>query len=114
MRMSYRAAGAALLALMLGTVQAADESVAAGKELAFSRAKGNCLACHYIDGGASPGNIAPPLMAMSVRFPERAKLRAQIWDATVTNPNTIMPPFGKHRILTEREIDQIVDFIMTL
>ncbi|MEO8626840.1 MAG: hypothetical protein ABI612_01890 [Betaproteobacteria bacterium] len=27
------------------------------------------------------------------------------------NPNTVMPPFGKHQVLTEEEIDLIVDFI---
>ncbi len=85
-----------------------------GKALAFSRKKGNCLACHVIDDGDSPGNIAPPLMAMKQRYPDRAKLRAQIWDATAANPDTPMPPFGKHRILSERELDLVVDYIWSL
>ncbi len=27
------------------------------------------------------------------------------------NPQTVMPPFGKHKVLTEDEIDLIVDYI---
>ncbi|MDH5436681.1 MAG: sulfur oxidation c-type cytochrome SoxX, partial [Gammaproteobacteria bacterium] len=39
---------------------------------------------------------------------------AQIWDATVKNSESVMPPFGRHEILTEKEIDQVVEFINTL
>ncbi len=85
-----------------------------GKKTAFARKKGNCLACHAIAGGTAPGDIGPPLIAMKARFPDRAKLRAQVWDATVNNPNTRMPPFGKHKILSEKEIDAVVDFLYTL
>jgi len=51
---------------------------------------------------------------MKARFPDKAKLRAQIWDATVANPNTIMIPFGRNRVLSEEEIDQIVEYVYTL
>ena len=86
----------------------------AGKKLAFNRKKGNCLACHQIAGGSLPGNIGPPLVAMKSRFPDKAKLRAQIYDARKANPNTIMPPFGPHAILSDDEIDKVVEFISTL
>ncbi len=85
-----------------------------GKKLAFNRKKGNCLACHQIAGGNMAGNIGPPLVAMKARYPDKAKLRAQIWDATAKNPNTSMPPFGRHKILTEKEIDLITEFIYSL
>ena len=85
-----------------------------GKELAFDRMKGNCLACHNIPGGASPGNIAPALIAMQTRYPDKAALRSQIWDATVKNPESTMPPFGKHGALSEDELDAVVEFIWTL
>jgi len=49
---------------------------------------------------------------MKSRFPDRAKLRAQIWDATVNNPRTSMPPFGKNKILTEPELDLVTDYIL--
>ncbi|HID44555.1 MAG TPA: sulfur oxidation c-type cytochrome SoxX [Chromatiaceae bacterium] len=108
---------ATALALCTGLVfsaQAGAADLEAGKKIAFDRTKGNCLACHHIEGGKVAGNIAPPLLAMKSRFPDKAKLRAQIWDATVANPNSIMPPMGRHRILSEKEIDLVTDFIHSL
>jgi len=108
-------AGALVVASFPAT--AADEAgsvIAKGKEVAFDRKLGNCLACHAIDDGTLPGNIGPPLIAMKQRYPDKAKLRAQIWDATVANPNSIMIPFGRHRVLTEEQIDQVVEYIYTL
>ena len=85
-----------------------------GQELAFSRKKGNCLACHMIKGGTSPGTIAPPLIVMKSRFPDKNKLRAQIWDASKRNPETSMPLFGRYEVLSEDEINKVVDFIYSL
>ncbi len=97
------------------TVANADEkTIAEGKKIAFDRKKGNCLACHMVADGSLPGNIGPPLIAMKARFPDRAVLRAQIWDASVKNPTTFMPPFGKHKILSEDEVDKVTDFIHSL
>lgn len=97
------------------SAQEAEASAAAqGKQVAHDRRKGNCLACHAIEGGDMTGNVGPPLVAMKARFPDKARLRAQIWDSTKANPNTIMPPFGRHQILTEKEIDQIVEYMYTL
>jgi len=94
---------------------AADaETIQTGKALAFDRKKGNCLACHQISDGASPGDIGPPLIAMQGRFPDRAKLRAQVGDPRTANPDTRMPPFGAHKILSGSEIDAVVDFLLTL
>jgi len=92
----------------------ASSIVEKGKAVAFDRKKGNCLACHMTGDGTLPGNIGPPLIGMKARFPDKAKLRAQIWDATVANPDTIMIPFGRSRVLSEEEIDQIVAYIYTL
>jgi L-cysteine S-thiosulfotransferase len=88
-----------------------------GRSLAFDKKKGNCLACHAIPSepkAESPGNIGPPLANIKERYPDRAKLRAQIWDATVANPNSSMPPFGRNKILTEQEIDLVTDYIQGL
>ena len=85
-----------------------------GKKVSFNRKLGNCLACHKMKGGSLEGNIGPELVNMKARYPDKAKLRAQIWDATVNNPNTIMPPFGKHKIVSEKEVDAIVEFVYTL
>jgi sulfur-oxidizing protein SoxX len=110
-------AGSLILAaglVITAQAPAAEDAIAAGKKLAFDRKKGNCLACHHIAGGKVPGNIAPPLVAMKHRYPDKAKLRAQIADPTKANPITIMPPFGKHRILTDKEIDQVTEFVYSL
>lgn len=105
---------AAALALCVPLSQAADSSMAKGRELAHDVYKGNCLGCHQIPGdpgAVSLANIGPPLTLMRSRFPDRAALRSQIWDSTARNPETVMPPFGKHKILSDREIDLIVDYL---
>lgn len=97
------------------TEKKADKPAALdGKAISFDTKKGNCLACHMIPGGDAAGNIAPPLMSMKARFPDKAALRAQISDPTVKNPVSFMPPFGKHKILSEKEIDAVTDFIYSL
>ena len=45
---------------------------------------------------------------------DRARLREAIRDMSKTKPDTIMPPYGKHHILTEAEIDAIVAYLETL
>jgi L-cysteine S-thiosulfotransferase len=103
------------LALAWWPAMAADsDALARGKAIAFDRNKGNCLSCHMMDNGELPGNSAPPLLQMQARFPDRAVLRMQIWDATVRNPETVMPPYGRHRVLTEEEIDLVVDYVHSL
>ncbi len=85
-----------------------------GKALTFNRFKGNCLACHYVEGADLTGNYGPPLIAMKIRYPDLDVLRAQIWDAATKNPDTRMPPFGRNRILTEEEIDLVTEYIQSL
>lgn len=116
-RVSLLLAAPLLGACLAGPVWAAEEKKEMpGQAIAFDNKKGNCLACHAMPGtkGEMAGSIAPPLIAMKLRYPDRAKLRAQVWDATVANARTSMPPVGKHKILSEEEIDQVVDFIYTL
>ncbi len=93
---------------------ALSEQTAKGKALATQRSKGNCLACHVIADGELPGNIGPPLFAMKARFPDPEILRKQIWDATSNNPDSRMPPFGRHGILSDEEIDLIIQYLFTL
>jgi sulfur-oxidizing protein SoxX len=110
-------AGAAVIALSLAPAMAADEikgDAAAGKVISFDRSKGNCIACHMIPGGESPGAIGPALVAMQARYPTKAALAAQIYDATVKNPEAVMPPFGKHEILTDKEFADVVEYIWSL
>ena len=97
-----------------GASAASAESVKMGEKIAFDRKIGNCLACHQTGTGTSPGDIGPPLVAMKARFPDPAKLRAQIHDPRTANPDTRMPPFGAHGILSGSDIDAIVDYLLTL
>jgi L-cysteine S-thiosulfotransferase len=85
-----------------------------GKKIAFAREKGNCLACHEIEDGEFTGNIGPALKNLPTRFKNKRELKAQIWDATQLNPETSMPPFGRNKILSEDEIDQVVDYLWAL
>lgn len=101
--------------LTMGPVALADESdVENGKKVAFDRKAGNCLSCHLIEGGEAPGNLGPPLIAMKARFPDRQKLRDIIWDITTSRPEALMPPFGRYKIISEEDIDDIVEYMYTL
>ena len=96
---------------------AAPKKEETGKDIAFNRSKGNCLACHgmpTVPDAVSAGLYGPPLIAMSARYPSKAALRAQIWDATAKNPSSTMIPYGKHGVLTEAEIDKVTDFVYGL
>ena len=92
----------------------AQSSVAEGQRLAFDRGKGNCLSCHAIEGGDLPGTIGPALKDIRRKYPDRNDLIAILTDEPRRNPQTAMPPFGRNRILTEQEINAIVDFLQTL
>ncbi len=92
----------------------AQSAAAEGQKLAFDRGKGNCLTCHAIKGGDLPGTIGPELKDLRGKYPDRNDLVAILTDETQRNPQTMMPPFGRNRILTEHEINAIVDFLETL
>ena len=85
-----------------------------GKKLAFNRSKGNCITCHQIKGTSDFGNPGPELNDMKKRFPDRKELIAIISDETKRNELTVMPPFKRNLILTDKEIEAIVDFLYTL
>jgi L-cysteine S-thiosulfotransferase len=88
-----------------------------GREIFISERKGNCTACHKVPndpGISSQSNIGPALQAVKAKFPDSAKLRAAIADYATIKPNTIMPPYGKHRILTPEEIDALVVYLESI
>jgi sulfur-oxidizing protein SoxX len=117
-------AGASALAIILGTslfptvtfaggempskkvCKSATDTVVKGGCVMTDRKKGNCMACHQFKGlektRLQAGNVAPPLIAMKQRFPDKAKLRKQVYDATSIVKNSPMPPFGRHGILSTR------------
>jgi len=108
-----------LLAALLATTAFAQQAKKpeTGKDIAYNRSKGNCLACHAmptLSDAEQPGEGGPPLIAMQARYPDKAVLRAKIWDATATYPESFMPPMGKHQVLTEEELDKVVEFVYGL
>jgi sulfur-oxidizing protein SoxX len=109
---------ALVLALLIGAAVArpahAQSAAAEGRKIAFDRGKGNCLTCHVIKGGDLPGTIGPELTDLKTKYPTRDDLVAIVTDETKRNPLTVMPPFGRNRILTEKEINAVVDFLQTL
>jgi sulfur-oxidizing protein SoxX len=108
---------AIVLALTIGAAAGsanAQSAAAEGQKLAFDRGKGNCLTCHVIKGGDLPGSIGPALVDIKRKYPNRDDIVAILTDATKRYPLTVMPPFGRNRILTEQEINAVVDFLQTL
>src|SRR5882672_8433399 len=105
-----------ILALLIGAAFAGParaQSAAEGQKIAFDRGKGNCLTCHTIKGGEFPGTIGPELKDIKSKY-KRDELVAIVNDETTRNPQTVMPPFGRNRILSEKEISAVVDFLQTL
>ena len=107
-----------ILALLAGaavsTPACAQSAAAEGQKIAFDRGKGNCLTCHDIKGSDLPGTIGPQLRDIKSKYPDRNDLVAIVTDETKRNPQTVMPPFGRNRILSEQEINAVVDFLQTL
>ncbi len=86
-----------------------------GKKIAYTRSKGNCLACHVLEpDGVQPGNVGPNLSFQGLMNRPDQYLYQRIWDARFENPETIMPPFGTNEILTEQEIRDVVAYLQTL
>lgn len=88
--------------------------------LMINPGKGNCLACHYLSVAGQPkglapsGNIGPILGNVSEKYPDQLELIELLNDPVTRFPDTIKPPYGKHRILTEREIEAVVVFLSGL
>lgn len=97
--------------------QTTAQTIAKGRAIFLDERKGNCAACHKAPNDAAiktKSTIGMALEAVKARYPERAKLRDAIWDLSKTVPNTIMPPYGKNRILSDNEIDALVAYLETI
>jgi sulfur-oxidizing protein SoxX len=99
-----------------------------GRVIVLSRQSGLCILCH---SGPFPeerfqGNMAPDLGASAQRL-TASQLRARIVDASVFNPETIMPTYYSYAglkrvasgyasktILTGQEIEDVVAFLVSL
>jgi len=115
--LAHRAIGPGAALVFALTTQAAqdeDGQPALGKQLAFSPDKGNCIACHVMDDAENGGNLGPPLLYMSARYPDVDRLADVITDARKDNPGSVMPPYGPHRILDAGEIRAIAEYVHSL
>ncbi|MCE5361043.1 sulfur oxidation c-type cytochrome SoxX [Candidatus Igneacidithiobacillus taiwanensis] len=96
----------------------AVNNIEAGRALAFDRAKGNCLACHALPGGSQAGDVGPALPMKGVTFQQmfqtKEKLVAFLSDPEKLFPYANMPEFGKNKVLTQQELEQIADYLWSL
>jgi sulfur-oxidizing protein SoxX len=96
----------------------AVNNIEAGRTLAFNRAKGNCLACHALPGGTQAGDVGPALPMKGVTFQQmfqtKEKLVAFLSDPEKLFPYANMPEFGKNKVLTHQELEQVADYLWSL
>ena len=79
--------------------------------------KGSCIACHQLPEGRGPAtraDVGPRLEGARMRAMGRDALRQSLVDPTLANPDTVMPPYGRHRILERDEIERLVEFLHAL
>jgi len=108
--------GRLLFVLACAALPAAAQTPAA-LELYTRPDKGACLACHQLPAGSGPAtraDVGPALAGARMRELGRARLAELLQDASRANPQTVMPPFGRHRILQKAEIDALVGFLLAL
>ena len=104
------------LACLLAST-AAVAQVPSALDLFVRPDKGQCIACHQLPQGSGPAtrsDVGPRLEGARMRALGRDALRQSIVDPTVANPDTVMPPYGRHRILERGEIERLVEFLHAL
>jgi len=89
---------------------------ARGQALAFDRSRGgSCVVCHIMGATtpSQPGNVGPDLSQIGANRTDDW-LFNYVYDARAFNKDTIMPPWGAHRVYNVAEIRDIVAFLKTL
>ncbi|MBM3646794.1 MAG: sulfur oxidation c-type cytochrome SoxA [Alphaproteobacteria bacterium] len=98
-------------------VRTVTGDAANGQKLAFDRSRGGgCLACHVMGARtqALPGNVGVDLSEVGTAGRTDQWLFNYIYDPRVYNPESVMPPWGKHGFYNEAEIRDMVAFLKTL
>ena len=93
-----------------------EGDVAKGRQLAFDRTRGgSCVACHVLgkDTPPQPGNVGPDLSTVGATRTDEW-LFNYVYDPRTYNRNSIMPPWGAHRVFNVAEIRDIVAFLKSL
>ncbi|MEO7744155.1 MAG: hypothetical protein ABIR98_14555 [Usitatibacter sp.] len=106
------------LAALAADIALAASAQAPSPPEAFLRAdKGHCIACHQLPQGHGPvsrADLGTKLEGTRMRAIGREGLRQAIADPPRVNADTLMPPFGRHRILESWEIETLVDYLHAL
>jgi sulfur-oxidizing protein SoxA len=112
MRRAFAVLAAAAAAAILPC--AAQPAVA---DLFIRAEKGQCIACHQVPPGTGPqvrSDLGPRLEGGRMRALGKPGIRDAIVDPTRANPDTVMPPFGRHRVLEPAEIERLVEYLHAL
>ncbi len=106
----------ALALAALPAVAPAAGNAENGKKIVEAKNLGNCAACHVIPNMEFPGDVGPDLVASMQGFTEkdRGTVRQWVWDARAFDPDTIMPPFGPNKLLTNAEVDDVVEYLYSI
>ena len=99
-----------------------------GRALVLDRTHGNCLICHQVPEPSEPfqGTIGPDLAGVGSRL-DVGQLRLRLVDASLLNPQTVMPPYFRNQglrdvapafrdrpALTAQEIEDVVTYLASL
>ena len=88
-----------------------------GEKLAYDRGRGgSCLACHAMGPTTQsmPGAVGPDLSTYSQWGRDDQWIFNYIYDPRSVNPESVMPPWGTHKVFTVDEIKDMVAFLKTL
>jgi sulfur-oxidizing protein SoxX len=86
-------------------------------ELFLRNDKGGCAACHQLPDGTGPASradVGPRLEGARMRTLGKPGLREVLMDPMRANPDTVMPPYGRHHLLETAEIERLVEFLHAL
>lgn len=84
-----------------------------GKKLAMNTQGANCWACHAFPGDPQPGTVGPSLIGYKKFGRSNQDVFQHIWDQRVSNPLTVMPPFGAFANLSDQDIRDLVAFVQS-
>lgn len=94
---------------------ASASDVAAGKKIAFGTKLGNCVACHSLPGAAMAGNVGPRLGPwVHGVFHSESDLVKYLYDPQAKFEHTVMPEFGKNKMLTDEQLQQVAAYVWSL
>jgi L-cysteine S-thiosulfotransferase len=108
--MKLRQSGLVLAATVMAAMAAAGPARAQAPD-ALGLINAQCQQCHEIKGIADFGNVGPSLVDLKARYADRKEVVAIVTDETKRNELTVMPPFGRNHILSQQEIETIVDYL---